>query len=128
MEDNHEDGSGPIERPPVRRLPPIQKRGTIVFSDQIRIELYPRKDEYNPRPDIDCLRLIMTSVEGGERKLDMTPCEALEIGAALGIGVQWFLYNQLQYRKEILEPRLRLGNTRRRQAIKKTSKKPVKKR
>jgi hypothetical protein len=59
----------------------------------------------------DVLRLEFTPIEGGEHahSFDMAPCEALELAALISTTVQFYLYNQRQYRRDILGPRLRIA-------------------
>lgn len=86
------------------KLPDIIKdRMDLEVNDQISITIFP---EDNGQPKCDVLMLNLTEIEGKKTSLYLTPCEAMEIASALNSAVQFYLYNQEQYRKEILEPRL----------------------
>jgi len=84
-------------------LPEVIKGKMVMeVSPQIQIILFP---DYEGQPKIDVVQVDFTQLEGKKTSLFMTPCEALELLSALATAVQFYLYNQEQYRKEILEPR-----------------------
>jgi hypothetical protein len=92
------------------KLPDIIKdRMDMEINDQLSVTLFP-EDEGQPRCDV--LKLNFTEIEGKKTSLFLTPCEAMEIASALNTAVQFYLYNQEQYRKDILEPRMTLANER----------------
>jgi hypothetical protein len=84
----------------------IKDRMDMEINDQLSITLFP-EDEDQPKCDI--IKVNFTEIEGKKTSLYLTPCEAMEIASALNTAVQFYLYNQEQYRKEILEPRLALA-------------------
>lgn len=93
----------------INKLPPILKEEmTMELSEQLSITLFPKK-ERSDQPDVDVIRLNLIQIEGDTKHVYMTPCEALEISAGLSSAVQFFLYNQEQYRKDILQPRLKIA-------------------
>lgn len=81
----------------------IKDRMDLEVNDQISVTLFP-DDEGQPKCDV--LKLNFTEIEGKKTSLYMTPCEAMEIASALNTAVQFYLYNQEQYREEILKKRL----------------------
>lgn len=87
----------------------IKDRMDLEFSDQMSISLFP---EDQGQPECDIIRLNFKEVEGKVTSMYMTPCEAMELASALTSTVQFYLYNQEQYRKEILEPRERIAKER----------------
>lgn len=80
----------------------IKDRVDLEVSPQLRVSLFP---EDQGQPKIDIVQVQLTQLEGTKTDLFLTPCEALELSAALSQIVQFYLYNQEQYRKEILIPR-----------------------
>lgn len=91
-------------------LPPIcRETMSMELSDQIKVTLFPEK---NGQPAVDVIQLDLTQIEGKTTSLFMTPCEAMTIISALSSAVQFYLYNQEQYRKEVLEPRLEISKER----------------
>jgi hypothetical protein len=92
------------------QLPEIIKdRMDMEINEQLSVTLFP-EDEGQPKCDV--LKLNFTEIEGKKTSIYMTPCEAMEIASALNTAVQFYLYNQEQYRKDILEPRMVLANDR----------------
>jgi hypothetical protein len=87
----------------------IKDRMDMEINDQLSITLFP-EDEGQPKCDI--ISVNFTEIEGKKTSLYLTPCEAMEIASALNTAVQFYLYNQEQYRKDILEPRITLANER----------------
>jgi len=87
----------------------IKDRMDMEINDQLSITLFP-EDEGQPKCDI--IKVNFTEIEGKKTSLYLTPCEAMEIASALNTAVQFYLYNQEQYRKDILEPRLALAKER----------------
>ena len=86
-----------------KELPPIcRETMTMEISEQIQVTLFPEKQG---QPSVDVIQLDLTQIEGNKISVFLTPCEALEVAAALSTAVQFYLYNQGQYRKEVLEPR-----------------------
>lgn len=68
-----------------------------VGDKQCFVEAYP-KEKKHERSDIDVLRLSITELDTGRIKnIDMTPDEALEIGANLVIATQFWLMNYKPY-------------------------------
>lgn len=100
-----------VESPPkINELPAICRETMYVdISEQVRITLFPEK---NGQPAVDVIRLDLKQVEGTTTTLYMTPCEAMEIVSGLSSAVQFYFYNQEQYRKEVLEPRLEISKER----------------
>lgn len=87
----------------------IEDRMDMEINEQLSVTLFP-EDEGQPKCDV--LKLNFTEIEGKKTSIYMTPCEAMEIASALNTAVQFYLYNQEQYRKDILEPRMVLANDR----------------
>lgn len=87
----------------------IKDRMDMEINEQLSVTLFP-EDEGQPKCDV--LKLNFTEIEGKKTSIYMTPCEAMEIASALNTAVQFYLYNQEQYRKDILEPRMVLANDR----------------
>lgn len=91
-------------------LPPIIKDEMIMdVNSQISVSLFPRPEG---QPEIDVIKLSLKQIEGIVSVLFFTPCEAIEISQALMNAVQFYLYNQEQYREEILEKRFKLSGLR----------------
>jgi hypothetical protein len=86
----------------------IKDRVDLEISPQMILSLFP--DEGQPK--IDVIKISLTQIEGEKLEVFMTPCEALELASGINQIVQFYLYNQEQYRKEILEPRLKLAEKR----------------
>ena len=84
----------------------IKDRMDLEINDQLSLTLFP---EDEGQPSVDVIKVNFTEIEGKKTSLYMTPCEALELASALNSTVQFYLYNQDQYRNEILEPRLKLA-------------------
>jgi hypothetical protein len=78
-------------------------------NSQISITLFP---EDVGQPKCDVLKLNFTEIGGKKTSIYMTPCEAMEIAGALNSAVQFYLYNQEQYREEILGPRIKMSEER----------------
>ena len=95
----------------MKKLPSIMRDTmSMKISDQMEIILFPEKQE---QPQIDVIQLKLTQIEGGKpTSVFMTPCEAMEIITGLSSAMQFYLYNQEQYRKEVLEPRLKIAKKR----------------
>lgn len=92
------------------KLPEIIKdRMDLEINDQISITLFP-DDEGQPKCDV--IKLNLTEIGGKKMEAFMTPCEAMEIATALNSAVQFFLYNQEQYRDEILGPLMKIAEER----------------
>jgi hypothetical protein len=87
----------------------IKDRMDLEINDQISITLFP-DDEGQPVCDV--IKLNLTEIEGKKVTFFMTPCEAMEIATALNSAVQFYLYNQEQYRDEILGPRMKIAEER----------------
>lgn len=87
----------------------IKDRMDLEINDQLSVTLFP-EDEGQPKCDV--IRLNFREIEGKKTSIYMTPCEATEIASALNSAVQFYLYNQEQYREEILGPRLKLSEER----------------
>lgn len=84
----------------------IKDRCDLVVNEQLSVQIFP-DDEGQPKCDV--LKLSLTQLEGTTADIYLTPCEALTIAAALNSAVEFYLYNQEQYRKEILEPREKIA-------------------
>lgn len=91
----------------------IKDRMDLEVNDQISVTLFP-DDEGQPKCDV--LKLNFTEIEGKKTSLYMTPCEAMEIASALNTAVQFYLYNQEQYREEILKKRMEAAEERNRES------------
>lgn len=87
----------------------IKDRMDMEISDQMSVTLFP-DDEGQPKCDV--LKLNLTQIEGNKVSIFLTPCEAMEIASALNTAVQFYLYNQEQYREEILKLRMELAEKR----------------
>lgn len=87
----------------------IKDRMDLEINDQISITLFPDNEG---QPKCDVIKLNLKEIEGKVTSLFLTPCEALEISSALSSTVQFYLYNQEQYRKEILSVRLQESDKR----------------
>ena len=83
----------------------IKDRVDLEVSPQLCVSLFP---EDQGQPKIDIVQVKLKQLEGNTTDLFLTPCEALELSAALNQVVQFYLFNQEQYREEILKPRERL--------------------
>lgn len=81
----------------------IKDRMDMEINDQVSITLFP-DDEGQPKCDV--IKLNLKEIENKVTSLFLTPCEALEMSSALAATVQFYLYNQEQYRKEILSVRI----------------------
>ena len=81
----------------------IKDRMDMNINDQLSVILFP-DDEGKPRCYV--LKLKFKEIEGKETSILLTPCEAMEIVSGLSTAVQFYLYNQEQYREEVLKPRL----------------------
>jgi hypothetical protein len=84
------------------------------LSEQVKITLFPKLEPGQPVCDI--LRVDLTQIEGDTKSIAMTPDEAIELAGGLTTAVQMYLLNQEQYRKDILEPRLRIAKERKKNA------------
>lgn len=94
----------------MKKLPPIMRDTmSMKINDQMEFVLFP---EQNGQPSVDVIQMNLTQVEGKKTSIFMTPCEATEVIAGLSSAVQFYLYNQEQYRKEVLEPRLKIAEKR----------------
>lgn len=82
----------------------IKERMDLEINDQLSITLFPEDGQ----PKCDVIKLNFTEIEGNTTSLYLTPCEAMEIASALNTSVQFYLYNQEQYREEILKLRTQL--------------------
>ena len=92
------------------KLPEIIKdRMDMEINDQVSITLFPDNEG---QPKCDVIKLNLKEIEGKVTSLFLTPCEAMEISSALSTTVQYYLYNQEQYRKEILSVRLQESDKR----------------
>jgi hypothetical protein len=87
----------------------IKDRMDMEVSSQLSVTLFP-DDEGQPKCDV--MKLNFTEIEGRKNSIYMTPCEAMEIASALTAAVQFYLYNQEQYREEILGPRMKMSEER----------------
>jgi hypothetical protein len=89
------------------KLPKIIKdRMDLQINEQVTITLFP-DDEGQPKCDI--IKLSMLQLEGNKIELFFTPCEVMELASAFTQTVQFYLYNQQQYRAEVLSLRNRLA-------------------
>jgi hypothetical protein len=92
------------------KLPPIIRKPLVMeINEQMSVTLFPEK---NGQPKIDLICLSLKQCERNVVSVYLTPCEAMEIVAGLSSAVQFYLYNQEQYRKEVLEPRLEIAKKR----------------
>jgi RNA polymerase-binding transcription factor DksA len=91
----------------------IKDRMDMEINEQLSITLFPEEGQ----PACDVVKLNFTEVEGRKISIYMTPCEAMEIASALNTAVQFFLYNQEQYREEILKVRLKAVEARSKEPI-----------
>jgi hypothetical protein len=80
----------------------IKDRMDLYLNDQLTITLFPDPEG---QPEIDVIKVNFKDLEGNDLPLYLTPCEAMELSSGLTAAVQFYLYNQKQYRKDILEPR-----------------------
>jgi hypothetical protein len=87
----------------------IKDRVDLEVSPQLCVSLFP---EDMGQPKIDIVHVKMTQLEGNISDLFLTPCEALELASALNQIVQFYLFNQEQYREEILKPREKIASQR----------------
>ena len=87
----------------------IKDRMDLEINDQLSITLFP--DDAN-QPKCDVIKLNFTEIEEKKTSIYMTSCEAMEIASALSSAVQFYLYNQEQYREEVLDPRMKMSNDR----------------
>jgi len=87
----------------------IKDRMDLEVNDQLSVTLFP--DDVG-QPKCDVIKLNFTEIEGRQNSIYMTPCEAMEIASALNSAVQFYLYNQEQYREEILGPRMVISKER----------------
>lgn len=71
-------------------------------NDQLKVILFPKNSKC---PEVDNIRLSMTSVEGETKTIDMTPDEALEIASKLTMAVQFYLYEGNKEYKKLLKLR-----------------------
>jgi len=78
----------------------------LEIGDQLSITLFP---EPEGQPEIDVIKVTFTEVEGKKTSIFLTPDEAMELASGLITTVQFYLFNQEQYRKEILEPREKIA-------------------
>lgn len=94
----------------IMELPEIIKdRMDMEINDQMSVTLFP-DDEGQPKCDV--FKLNLTQIEGNKVSIFLTPCEAMEIASALNMAVQFYLYNQEQYREEVLKLRMELSEKR----------------
>ena len=87
----------------------IKDRVDLEISPQLCVSLFP---EDMGQPKIDIVHVKLTQLEGTVSDLFLTPCEALELSSALNQIVQFYLFNQEQYREEILKPREKIASRR----------------
>lgn len=87
----------------------IKDRMDMDINDQLSVTLFP-DDEGQPRCDV--LKLKFKEIEGKETSIFLTPCEAMEVVSGLSTAVQFYLYNQEQYREEVLKPRMEESSSR----------------
>jgi hypothetical protein len=87
----------------------IKDRVDLEISPQLRVSLFP---ENMGQPKIDIVQVCLKQLEGAESNIFLTPDEALELSAALNQVVQFYLFNQVQYRKDILIPREKIAKKR----------------
>ena len=87
----------------------IKDRMDLEISPQLSITLFP---ENRGQPGIDVIKVNFADVKGKRVSIFLTPCEAMELASGLNTSVQFYLYNQEQYRKEILEPREKIAEQR----------------
>lgn len=80
----------------------------------LKITLFPKMEP--GQPEIDIVRVDFTQIEGDTRSICMTPTEAIDLSGGLMSAVQMYLFNQKQYRKEILTPQLRIVKKRQQNA------------
>jgi len=84
----------------------IKDRMDLFLNDQLTITLFP---EPEGQPEIDVIKVNFKDLEGNELPLYLTPCEAMELSSGLTAAVQFYLYNQEQYRTDILKPREKIS-------------------
>ena len=87
----------------------IKDRMDLDLSDQLSITLFPEEEG---QPSVDVIKVNLTQLEGNKVSLYLTPCEAMELSSGLITTVQFYLHNQEQYRKDILEPREKIAEQR----------------
>ena len=93
----------------MKELPEIIKESMVMeLGDQLSLTLFPKDGQ----PDIDVIKLEAIQIEGDKAHIYMTPCEAAEIASGLMSAVQFYLYNQNEYREKFLKPRLKLAEER----------------
>jgi hypothetical protein len=92
----------------------IKDRMDLKISDQLSIILFPDDEG---QPSVDVIKVKLTEVDRKEYNIYITPCEAMELASGLNMAVQMYLYNQEQYREEILEPRMKLVKKRESDAV-----------
>lgn len=86
-------------------------------ENQLRVEINPKKKAYTingvDNSGIDIIRLVLTSVEGVEDDIYMTPDEALEIASCLTDAVTtWMVACSKGYREDILNQRVVIAKSR----------------
>lgn len=86
----------------------IKDRMDLEINEQLSITLFPEDSQ----PKCDVIKINFTEIEGKTTSIYLTPCEAMEIASALNTSVQLYLYNQEQYREEILKLRMQLSEKR----------------
>ena len=87
----------------------IKDRVDLEISPQLLISLFP---EDVGQPKIDIVRITLKQLENKVTDLFLTPDEALELSSALSQIVQFYLFNQVQYRKDILVPKEKIAKKR----------------
>ena len=96
----------PVKPEDSKRIPPKFKGPLMMeIEEGIQVTLFPKMKK--GQPSVDILELNVTSLENETFTLAMTPAEALDISQALQSAVQMYLFNQKQYRTEVLVPQKR---------------------
>jgi len=85
----------------------IKDRMDLEINSQLSVSLFHGEED---KPACDVIKLNFTMLDGKATSIYMTPCEAMEVASALNTSVQFYLYNQEQYRKDILEVRSKLAD------------------
>lgn len=90
------------------QLPKMEK-GPLVMDlmEGLKVTLFPKMEP--GQPSVDIIRLDVTQYEGHTQTFCMTPAEALQVAIGLQSAVQLYLYNQKEYRSQILTPQNRIA-------------------
>lgn len=107
--ENHKISSKEDSLEPEELSPIIKDEMIMDVNSQISVSLFPPDEG---QPEIDIIKLSLKQIEGIVSILFFTPCEAIEVSQALMSIVQLYLYNQEQYREDILGKKLKLSKSR----------------